>query len=106
VLYFYEVEGETMNLRFSASDLAFREQVRAFFRQHLPDDIRLKTLNSEALARNDIMRWHSILHKRGWVAPNWPKEYDTVWAWHVRPSIDGFWDRASKELPPTTYPFR
>ncbi len=64
-----------MNLRFSASDLAFREQVRAFFREHLPDDIRLKTLNSEALARNDIMRWHSILHKRGWVAPNWPKEY-------------------------------
>lgn len=64
-----------MDFQFDAEDLAFREEARAFFREKLPEDLRTKVLNSEALSRDDIMRWHGILYDRGWVAPNWPKEY-------------------------------
>ena len=64
-----------MDFRFSREDLEFRDEVRAFFRDSLPDDLRRKTLNAEARSRDDIMRWHGILYERGWVAPNWPKEY-------------------------------
>jgi alkylation response protein AidB-like acyl-CoA dehydrogenase len=64
-----------MDFRFSPEDLAFREEVRAFFAEQLPDDLCLKTRNSQALTRDEIMRWHEILYARGWVAPNWPAEY-------------------------------
>lgn len=64
-----------MDFRFDSEDRAFRTEVRAFFREHLPDDLRQKVMNSEALSRDEIMRWHKILHAQGWVAPNWPKEY-------------------------------
>ena len=58
----------------SAEDVAFREEVRAFLRERLPPDIKARVDNGVALRRDDIMRWHRILHERGWVAPNWPVE--------------------------------
>lgn len=64
-----------MDFRYSPDDLAFRDEVRAFFRDELPDDLRRITMNGQARSRDDIMRWHKILYERGWVAPNWPKEY-------------------------------
>lgn len=64
-----------MDFRFSPDDLAFRNEVQAFFRDKLPPDLQAKTANAQALSRDEIMRWHSILHEQGWVAPNWPAEY-------------------------------
>lgn len=64
-----------MDFRFAPEDAAFRDETRAFFREKLPDDLRRKVMASQALSRDDIMRWHRILHAQGWVAPNWPKEY-------------------------------
>lgn len=64
-----------MDFRFSVEDLAFRERVRAFFRERLPDDLKAKIANAQALTRDEIMRWHRILHAQGWVAPNWPAEF-------------------------------
>lgn len=64
-----------MDFQFSDDDKAFRGRVRTFFRDHLPDDLKSKTANAQALTRDDIMRWHRILHAQGWVAPNWPAEY-------------------------------
>ncbi len=58
-----------------AEDVAFREEVRAFLRERLPPDIKARVDNGVALRRDDIMRWHRILHERGWVAPNWPVEW-------------------------------
>ncbi|MFN4088148.1 MAG: acyl-CoA dehydrogenase family protein [Alphaproteobacteria bacterium] len=62
-------------MRFSAEDQAFREEVRRFIRENLPDDIRRKVLSGMEVAKDDYMRWHRILHGRGWVAPNWPQEW-------------------------------
>jgi alkylation response protein AidB-like acyl-CoA dehydrogenase len=64
-----------MDFRFSGTDIAFRQEVREFFADHLPADLKAKTANAQALSREDIMRWHGILYEKGWVAPNWPEEY-------------------------------
>jgi alkylation response protein AidB-like acyl-CoA dehydrogenase len=62
-------------MEFSAADLAFRDEVRAFMRDELPRDIQKKVLSGMEVAKDDYMRWHKILAKKGWVAPNWPVEW-------------------------------
>jgi len=64
-----------MDFRFSPEDIAFREDMRTFFAEKLPADLKSKTANAQALTRDEIMRWHGILYEKGWAAPNWPKEY-------------------------------
>ena len=61
---------------------AFRDEVRAFLRDKLPADLRRKVLDHQRLDKQDYLRWHRILHARGWVAPNWPSEYGGA-AWDI-----------------------
>lgn len=61
---------------------AFRDEVRAFLRDELPADLRRKVLDHQRLDKEDFLRWHRILHARGWVAPNWPAEYGGA-AWDI-----------------------
>jgi alkylation response protein AidB-like acyl-CoA dehydrogenase len=64
-----------MNKQFSAGELAFRDEVRAFLRDQLPGDISHKVGNDLQLEREDYVRWQKILHARGWAGVNWPPEY-------------------------------
>ena len=64
-----------MNLNFSPEDDEFRSEVRAFLKEKLPRDIANKVEKGYELTRDDIMFWHRTLYEKGWVAPNWPKEY-------------------------------
>jgi alkylation response protein AidB-like acyl-CoA dehydrogenase len=56
--------------------------VRGWLRTHLPQDLREKVENYAHLAKEDLMRWHRILAKKGWVAPAWPKEWGGT-GWNV-----------------------
>lgn len=70
-----------MHARFTDEELAFRDEVRAFFRDNLPDDIRRKQREHIPLDREDLIRFQKILYEKGWVAPNWPVEYGgTGWS--------------------------
>ncbi len=62
-------------MEFSAADEAFRQEVREFVRGNLPEDISHKVLTGMEVQKDDYMRWHRILYEKGWIAPNWPKEY-------------------------------
>jgi pimeloyl-CoA dehydrogenase large subunit len=64
-----------MDLNYSPEELAFRDSVRAWLRQNLPGDLRDKVAAYSELSRDDLLRWHRILAKQGWVAPSWPKEW-------------------------------
>jgi alkylation response protein AidB-like acyl-CoA dehydrogenase len=64
-----------MDLRFTAEEEAFRQEVRAFTRESLPRDIREKVENQQRLGKDDFVRWHRILHAHGWGAPAWPKSF-------------------------------
>ncbi len=64
-----------MDLSFSAEDEAFRREVRAFIEQALPSDLAAKAEIDAPFAMEDTMRWHRILHERGWAAPGWPERF-------------------------------
>ena len=64
-----------MDLNYSQEESAFRDEVRGWIKQNLPQDLREKIANYEELGRDDLLRWHKILAKKGWVAPAWPKEF-------------------------------
>ena len=64
-----------MDLNFSPTEQAFREEVRAFVARSLPENIRAKVLNHVRVSKEDQIRWHRIVHQQGWGAPNWPKEF-------------------------------
>lgn len=64
-----------MDLNFTAEETAFRQEVRAFLEQSLPEDIRNKVLNGLILDQQDYIRWQRILHKKGWGGPSWPAKF-------------------------------
>ena len=64
-----------MDLRFTAEELAFRDEVRTFFRSALPDSIHEKMIANKGLAKDDIVTWQRILNKKGWAVANWPVEW-------------------------------
>jgi acyl-CoA dehydrogenase len=64
-----------MHLRFSADEMAFRDELRDFIRDQLPDDIRERMRLGYAPRKEDTVRWQRILNQRGWAAFNWPREY-------------------------------
>lgn len=64
-----------MDLNLTAQDRAFQADVRQFIRENLPPALAEKNRRNIHLAKEDFVTWHRILHRRGWSAPLWPKEY-------------------------------
>ncbi|WP_432262088.1 acyl-CoA dehydrogenase family protein [Cupriavidus sp. TMH.W2] len=64
-----------MDLRFTAEEQAFREEVRAFAQANLPEDIRNKVFSHQRVEKDDYVRWHRILNAHGWGAPTWPRQW-------------------------------
>ncbi len=64
-----------MDLRYTDEELAFRDEVRAFLKDNLPEDIRQKMIDGESMDKDDLVTWSRILNEKGWAVPHWPKEY-------------------------------
>ncbi|MFQ5937180.1 MAG: acyl-CoA dehydrogenase family protein [Acidiferrobacterales bacterium] len=64
-----------MDLTLTEKETAFQEEVRAFIRDNLPAHIKHKVENGLLLVKEDYVTWQKTLYKRGWMAPNWPKQY-------------------------------
>jgi acyl-CoA dehydrogenase len=66
------------------ADLAFfRDEVRAWLSDHLTDELRDVATKSTSVFvdKPHTLKWQAILHKKGWVAPTWPKEFGgTGWS--------------------------
>jgi alkylation response protein AidB-like acyl-CoA dehydrogenase len=71
-----------MDLNYSAEELAFRDETRSWLEKNLPAELRDKVARYEHLSREDLLSWHRILAKKGWVAPSWPKEWGGT-GWNV-----------------------
>lgn len=65
-----------MDMEFSKEDLAFRDEVRAFMKEKLPERLRVGARKTPGVfVEPDIgLEWHRILNDKGWVAYHWPKE--------------------------------
>ncbi len=64
-----------MNVNFSPEELAFQEEVRAFFRDEYPEDIRQLQESGAELRPEVQIRWQQLLNKKGWAGVNWPVEH-------------------------------
>lgn len=64
-----------MDLAFTPEEQKFREDIRAWVRENLPQDIAHKVHNALHLTRDDMQRWAKILGKKGWLGYGWPKEF-------------------------------
>ena len=64
-----------MDLRFTGEEQAFRAEVRAFIRAHLPAGLSKKLKEGRKLSRVEQTEWTRILHQKGWSAPHWPVEW-------------------------------
>jgi alkylation response protein AidB-like acyl-CoA dehydrogenase len=64
-----------MDLAFTPEEQKFREEVRAWVRANLPQEIAHKVHNALHLTRDDMQRWARILGKKGWLGYGWPKEF-------------------------------
>ncbi len=72
-----------MDLDFTAEDLAFREEVRAFIAVAFDDDMRAHMAQSKNghIDKAGQIRWLKRLNEKGWAAPDWPTEYGgTGWS--------------------------
>ncbi|MDB5988023.1 MAG: putative acyl-CoA dehydrogenase [Nevskia sp.] len=76
-----------MDFKLDPADEAFRREVRAFLREHLPPDLAKRGASGFHPVRADQRRWQRTLYDRGWGAPNWPTQYGgTGWS-HLRQFI-------------------
>ncbi|MDP3759069.1 MAG: acyl-CoA dehydrogenase family protein [Ramlibacter sp.] len=64
-----------MDLAFTPEEQKFREDVRAWVRANLPQDISHKVHNALRLTRDDMQRWAKILGKKSWLGYGWPKQF-------------------------------
>jgi alkylation response protein AidB-like acyl-CoA dehydrogenase len=69
------MEHSLMDLSFTAEHERFRQEVRSWIATAMPADMRAKAEVDTQFGMDDVMRWHRILHARGWVAPHWPKRH-------------------------------
>ncbi len=66
-----------MDLSFSKEDEAFRQEVRAFIEEAYTPEMRRKHARSKHgyIDKESHVKWQKALARKGWLAPNWPKEY-------------------------------
>jgi alkylation response protein AidB-like acyl-CoA dehydrogenase len=64
-----------VDLRYTAEETKFRDEVREFFRTAQPASIRKKMELGQRLSKDDIVTWQRILNAKGWAVPSWPVEW-------------------------------
>lgn len=72
-----------MDLELTSAQRAFRDEVRRFLDEHLGAHLRSGARATPTVfAEPDIGReWQAILHRRGWLAYNWPRQFGgTGWS--------------------------
>jgi len=71
-----------LDIKFSAQDLAFRDEVRDFFASEYDGAIAEQLSGAQGTDyKGGIVAWQKKLHAKGWIAPGWPTEYGgTDWS--------------------------
>jgi len=62
-----------MNNSFSAEDIQFQQEVRAFFKEEYTEDLQQRLMQSR-FNKEAIIEWQVKLYEKGWVALDWPEE--------------------------------
>ncbi|NNF67620.1 MAG: pimeloyl-CoA dehydrogenase large subunit, partial [Gammaproteobacteria bacterium] len=87
-----------MNVKLSAAELAFQQEVRHFFENEYPQDILDKTRRGIEMQREDYVRGQKALFNKGWAGINWPVEYGGT-GWSATQKYVFFNEMARAEAP-------
>ncbi len=64
-----------MEMSFSPEQVAFRHEVRSWIAANMPPHIKAKAEVDAYFSHDEVMEWHKVLYRKGWIAPHWPKEH-------------------------------
>ncbi|MDO8785595.1 MAG: acyl-CoA dehydrogenase family protein [Syntrophales bacterium] len=63
-----------MKISYSQDEQTFLEEVREWFRENTPAEIRDQTLGGSTLDPDLQVKWHKTLFEKGWGCPEFPRE--------------------------------
>jgi hypothetical protein len=87
-----------MDLSFSPEEEVFRADVRSFIAERLPAYLKGR-VRRDLPTKEDYLAWHRELYRKGWIAPNWPKQYGGT-GWSVTERYIFNEECAAAETPP------
>jgi alkylation response protein AidB-like acyl-CoA dehydrogenase len=66
-----------MRLAFNNEELAFQKEVRDWLAANMPPEVAEESRRSRTshVSKERLLQWQKKLASRGWLCPNWPKEY-------------------------------
>jgi hypothetical protein len=66
-----------MHLSFSEEEKAFQREVRDWITANMPPEVAEESRRSRSshVSKERLLQWQKKLAGRGWLCPNWPKEY-------------------------------
>ena len=66
-----------MRLAFSDQELAFQQEVRDWITANMPPEVAEESRRSRSshVSKERLVQWQKKLASKGWLCPNWPKEY-------------------------------
>src|SRR5260221_7203197 len=66
-----------MDLAFNAEELAFQKEVRDWIAANMPPEVAEESRRSRTshVSKERLLQWQKKLASRGWLCPNWPKEF-------------------------------
>ena len=64
-----------MDLSYTAEERAFRDEVRDFMENTVPERLKRKVMEKKNLTKADMDEYHALLNERGWLAGGWPTEF-------------------------------
>jgi alkylation response protein AidB-like acyl-CoA dehydrogenase len=64
-----------MDLRYTPEEIAFRDEMRHFFRTEIPAEIRAKGASGRHGSPDDMRTCQRIMNQHGLAVPNWPVEW-------------------------------
>lgn len=64
-----------MELRFTDTELNFRQEVRDFLAAECPPETRAHLIAGKSPTKAMVVEWQKKLNARGWAAPEWPVEH-------------------------------
>ena len=66
-----------MDLAFNTEELAFQKEVRDWIAANMPPEVAEESRRSRSshVSKERLLQWQRKLASRGWLCPNWPKEY-------------------------------
>lgn len=86
-----------MDTRFSEADIAFRDEVRAFFAEAWTDELKQKCGNHRTM-KDGLFEWQKKVNEKGWLAPGWPVEHGGT-GWSVTQTFIYNSERAAAGIP-------